>query len=395
MNKIYLDHAATTPVRPEVLAAMLPYFSEEYGNPSSLHTPGQRAKEAVDKSRRRIAEGLGVSASEVLFTSSGTESDNLAILGVAQAYVPQGKHLITSAIEHEAVMEAVKFLEKNHGFQVTVLPVNADGLVSVADLRAALTPETTLVTIMAANNEVGTIQPLVALSQTLKDYKKNLGRIDEKPQPPFFHTDACQAAGVLDLNVKMLGVDLLTLNGSKLYGPKGVGVLVVKKGIRLMPQLHGGGQEQGLRPGTHNVPAIVGMAEAFDLALAERTTENERLTTLRNHLWEALNARVPDLRLNGTLDPRLPNNLNLVVKRCPGEILLLRLDQEGIYASAGSACTAGSAEPSHVLRALGVSKEDAYNAVRFTLGKSTTLDQIDHVVNVFERVVLEIRGDQG
>lgn len=393
MHFIYLDHAATTPIDPRVLTVMQSYFTQQYGNPSSLHSLGEKAREAVDKARRTVAEILGGSAQEIVFTSGGTESNNLALFGIAEAYRNQGTHLITSAIEHESVLEPLKVLEKQHGFKVTYLPVDRYGTIKMEALIKELTPATILVSVMTANNEVGTVEPIEAIAATLQSYKKSIGRTEK--DLPFFHTDACQAAGVLDLYSLTRHADLLTLNGSKIYGPKGVGVLYIRKGIKITPRQWGGGQESGRRSGTENVPAIVGLAEALKLAQAERIEENKRLSALLEELWEGIKSKLPDVHRNGHPRECLPNNLNLTVKGCPGEILLMRLDDEGIYASAGSACTAGSAEPSHVLLALGVSKDDAYNAVRFSLGKSTTADDVKRVVKVFTRVVEEIRGEQG
>lgn len=389
-RNIYLDHAATAPLDPGVLAVMQPYFSEHYGNPSSLHTLGQKAREAVDRARRTVAQELGCSAQEIIFTGSGTESDNMAILGIARAYAHQGKHIVTSRIEHEAVLESLRNLEKHHGFEVTYLPVGRKGIVDLEAFKKALRPDTILVSIMMANNEIGTLQPIQEMSEIIQQHKKAGVLVT-----PFFHTDACQAAGALSLKVDEWGVDALTLNGSKLYGPKGVGALCLRKGVELTPLMFGGGQERKRRPGTENVPAIVGLAEALRLAQTERQQENERVTRLRNRLLEGITTQLEDIHLNGDLEKRLPNNLNFTVKGIEGEILLMRLDQEGVYASAGSACTAGSTEPSHVLTALGVSKRDAYGSVRFSLGHSNTQEQIDQVIELFVRTIKEIRSESG
>jgi cysteine desulfurase len=413
MSHVYLDHAATTPVDPGVIAAMQPYFSEQYGNPSSLHSLGQKAREVVDDARRTVAKTIGVSSAEICFTSGGTESNNLALFGVADAYRDRGAHLITSTIEHESVLEPLKILAKHQNHRVSYLPVDRYGLVKIETLVDQLTSETILVSVMTANNEVGTLQPIEAIAQALKSYKKSIGRSEN--DPPFFHTDACQAAGVLDLATLARHADLFTLNGGKIYGPKGIGLLFIRKGVRLTPRQWGGGQESGRRSGTENVPAIIGLAEALKHAQAERTEESARLLALRETLWQGIQSQLTDVQLNGhplvgDAEPRrvshgyhatspylkeLPNNLNLSIKGCPGEILLMKLDEAGIYASAGSACTAGSADPSHVLLAMGVSREDAYNTVRFSLGKSNTAEQIDRVVEVFVRVVKEIREEQG
>ncbi|MBT5016866.1 cysteine desulfurase [Candidatus Peregrinibacteria bacterium] len=386
MKRIYLDYAATTPVDPQVLEVMKPYFTENFANPSSLHTSGQEAKKDVDQARKKVAGVLGASSTEVVFTGSGTESNNLAIFGIA-ANAPAGAHFITSAIEHESVLEPFKELEKR-GFRVTYLMPEKSGIISVDDLKNALTDDTVFVSVMYANNEIGTIQPITEIGEMLRAQKitKNT---------PIFHTDACQAAGALPLDVNELGVDLLTLNGGKIYGPKGVGALYVRSGIEIKPQIYGGGHERGLRSGTENVPGIIGLAATLQLVQARRDQESSRLITLRDQLLTGLQKRVPDLILNGDLEQRLPNNLNLVVTGVEGEILLLRLDMEGIDASAGSACTAGHTEPSHVLLALGRSKQEAYQSVRLSLGHLTTAAEIDRVLEIFPKVVAEIRKESG
>jgi cysteine desulfurase len=379
---IYCDHAATTPLDPRVLEAMLPYFNETYGNPSSLHTPGQQARQGIDKARRAISKTLNCSTKELFFTSGGTESNNLALRGIAQNREHKGKHIITTQIEHESILEPLAQLEKE-GFEVTYLPVDSEGFVKLETLEAALRADTILVSIMAANNEIGTIQPLAAISEILK----------KQENPPLFHTDACQAAGALPLDLDSWGVDLMTLNGSKIHGPKGIGLLYVKNGVQFAAQIRGGGQERKKRAGTENMPGIVGLATALWLAQEEREDNNEKVRLMRDQLWEGVQSELPDLVLNGSWEKRLPNNLNFTVKGVEGEILLMRLDMEGIYASAGSACTAGNAKPSHVLLALGVSKQDAYNAVRFSLGKGNTVEEVAEVVKVFVKVVREIRKE--
>lgn len=389
---IYLDYAATTPVDSRVLEAMTPYFSENFGNPSSLHSAGQSARQAVDGARKAIAGFVGASPRELVFTSGGTESDNLALFGVAHAYKDQGKHIVVSAIEHEAVLEPVHALEKA-GFTVSIIGVDSDGMVKLDELKEALTPETTVVSLMLANNEVGTIQPVSDAAQHLLDHKKALGR--GSSQPPFLHTDACQAAGVFDLNVQELGVDLLTLNGSKIYGPKGVGLLYVREGIKVEPQMYGGGHEHKRRSGTLNVPGIIGLAKALELVQGEKDNENKRLTHMRDKFIEQVLEALPDVRLTGHATKRLPNNVSFVIKGVESEILLMRLDMEGIYASAGSACTAGNAEPSHVLLAMGLSKQEARTAVRFSLGHSTTDMAMERVGNVFIEAVKSIRSESG
>jgi cysteine desulfurase len=392
VKKIYLDHAATTPMDPRVLEAMTPYFSETFGNPSSLHSAGQAARQAVDGARRSIAGFVGASPRELIFTSGGTESDNLALFGVAHAYKDQGKHVIVSAIEHEAILEPVRTLEKA-GFKVAIVGADQDGIIKLDELEKALTPETIFISLMLANNEVGTIQPISKAAQLVRRHKKALGR--GPTQPPFLHTDACQAAGVLSLNVRDLGVDLLTLNGSKIYGPKGIGLLYVREGIKLEPQVCGGGHEHGRRSGTLNVPGIIGLAKALELAQAERENENKRLTCMRDKFIEKALELLPDIQLTGHTSDRLPNNISFMIKGVESEILLMRLDMEGIYASAGSACTAGNAEPSHVLLAMGFSKQEARTAVRFSLGHSTTEEELENVENMFIDAVKDIRSESG
>lgn len=390
---LYLDYAATTPVDSEVRAAMEPFFSEEFGNPSSLHSMGQCARQAVDRARRQVAESLGMSPRDIIFTSGGTESDNLALFGIARAYDNLGGgHLLVSAVEHEAVLGPADALARE-GFKVARLPVDLNGLVRLDSLDAALTPETILVSLMLANNEVGTIQPVALAAQKIRAYKNALGRTPL--DPPFLHTDACQAAGVLDLNMNTLGADLLTLNGSKIYGPKGIGVLAVRHGIKLAPLFYGGGQERGKRAGTENVPAIIGLAKALELALARREQENPRLTALRDRFITTVLKELPNVTPIGHPTERLPGNAGFIIKGVESEILLLRLDEQGVYASAGSACTAGNAEPSHVLLAMGFSKQEARTAVRFSFGRPTTENELDCALATFIRTVRDIRQESG
>ncbi|MEK9159052.1 MAG: cysteine desulfurase family protein, partial [Patescibacteria group bacterium] len=354
MKNIYLDHAATTPTDPRVLKAMLPFFNEKFGNPSALYQKGREALNAISGARKFVAQVFGCSAGEIIFTAGGTESDNLAILGAARANRAQGNHIITTKIEHHAVLHACEQLEKE-GFKVTYLPVDAEGFVTTEQVLKAITPQTILVSVMFANNEIGTIEPVAEIGNALK---KNHPHI-------IFHTDACQAAGALDLNVNRLHVDLLTLNGSKIYGPKGVGVLFKKRGVKIQPLIFGGEQEFALRPGTENTAGIIGLVTALELAQKNKDKENKRLIGLRNYLWAKLQKAVPKIKLNGPeLDViasrakqslrRLPNNLNITILDIEGEALLLYLDEVGIQAATGSACTSQSLEPSHVIRALGV-----------------------------------------
>ncbi len=378
---IYLDHAATTPVDERVVAAMLPYFTERFGNPSSIHRFGRAALEALDDAREAVAAVLGASRKEIIFTGGGSEADNLAIKGVALAQREAGKgaHIITSAIEHHAVLHAVEQLEA-FGFEATLLPVDGDGLVRPADLRAALRSDTVLVSIMYANNEIGTIQPLAELGAICREY--------DVP----FHTDAVQAAGAVSLNVNDLNVDLLSLAAHKFYGPKGVGALYVRRGIPLLPQINGGGQERRRRAGTENVAEIVGMAAALRLAEEHRERYAAACAALRDRLVVGIRERIPDVSLNGHPTRRLPNNVNVAFDGVEGESVLLLLDQEGIAASSGSACTSGALEASHVLLALGVPHERAIGSVRFTLGRTTSAEEIDYVVDVLPPLIEQLRS---
>ncbi|MCX6784710.1 MAG: cysteine desulfurase family protein [Candidatus Komeilibacteria bacterium] len=376
---IYLDHAATTYVDPRVIEVMQPYWVEIFGNPSSLYEAGRAAKAAITASRVTVAEILGCDPSEIIFEGSGTESDNHAIIGAAWANKSRGNHLITSAIEHHAVLESCEFLERQ-GFEVTYLPVDQDGLVSLTELAKALRPETILVSVMFANNEIGTIQPIAEIANLVKS---------KNPQI-LVHTDACQAAGYFDLKVDQLGVDLLTLNGSKIYGPKGTGVLYVKKGTALSNLVHGGGQENKRRAGTENVAGIVGLAKALSLIQAERVTEVARLTILRDYLIESL-LKLPKVLLNGHLTKRLPNNVNVSILDVEGESLLLALDELGVAVSTGSACTSGNLEPSHVILALGRQLEAAHGSLRFSLGHCNTKEDLDFVLDKLPPIIEQLR----
>ena len=378
---VYLDHAATTPVDERVVAAMLPYFTEFYGNPSSIHRAGRAALEALDDARETLASVFGASRKEIIFTGGGSEADNLAIKGtaLAQRQAGKGSHIITSAIEHHAVLHTFEYLEAV-GFDVTVLPVDADGLVRPADLQAALRPDTVLVSIMYANNEIGTIQPLAELGA--------LCRAQGVP----LHTDAVQATGSLALNVDALNVDLLTLAAHKFYGPKGVGALYVRRGTPLLPQINGGGQERRRRAGTENVAGIVGMATALRLAENDRASYAAHSAALRDRLIAGVLERIPYTSLNGHPAQRLPNNANLAFEYVEGESVLLVLDQHGIAASSGSACTSGSLEASHVLTALGLPYERAIGSVRFTVGKSTTTADIDYLLDILPALIERLRS---
>ncbi len=377
---IYLDHAATTPLDPEVLAAMRPYLTEQYGNPSSIHRLGRAALDALDGARETVARTLGALPKEIIFTGGGSEADNLAVKGVAlaQRRAGRGAHVITSAIEHHAVLHAVEWLEA-FGFETTVLPVDGDGLVRPEDLRAALRPDTVLVSIMYANNEIGTVQPVA-----------ELGAICREAGVPF-HTDAVQAAGALPLDVNALNVDLLTITAHKFYGPKGVGALYVRHGVPLMPLISGGGQERRRRAGTENVAGAVGLAEALRRAEEQRPQYVAHCAALRDRLVAGVLERVPHATLNGHPTQRLPNNANIAFEGVEGESVLLLLDQHGIAASSGSACTSGSLEASHVLQALGIPYERAIGSLRFTVGRATTEEEVDTLLEVLPAVIEQLR----
>ncbi|GAC1412588.1 MAG: cysteine desulfurase NifS [Candidatus Doudnabacteria bacterium] len=389
-KKIYLDHAATTYLHEKVVKAMVPYWQKEFGNPSSLYTDGVGGKFAVEDSRAKIAKIINARNNEIVFTAGGTESVNLAVFGVARNYSGSGKaHIICSQIEHHAVLESFKALAAE-GLEITYLPVNEFGFVSTADLQRALRPNTILVSIMYANNEIGTIQRITELSRIIKKSNSKI----------IFHTDACQATGALPLDVNKLGVDLMTLNGSKAYGPKQIGLLYVRQGVKLKPLIYGGGQEGGLRSGTENVPAIVGFATALKLAEKNRIKESKRLRELRNYFIKKISIKIPNLLLNGPeikndseKNPeRLPNNINFSVVGCEGEALLLYLDAHGIEISTGSACASTSLDPSHVIKALGRTEADARSAIRISLGKVNTKKDLDFVIKTMPGIVSTLRS---
>ncbi|TAM61288.1 cysteine desulfurase [bacterium] len=380
--RIYLDHAATTPVRPEVLEAMLPYFMETGYNPSSLHAEGQAARAALDGARERTAALLGAQPKEVVFTGGGSEADTLAVHGVARATVGRGRRLVTSAIEHHAVLHAMDALERE-GWEVVRLPVDGEGRVPVQAFARALETPTTLASIMLANNEIGTIQPVAELAAIARAHGT------------LFHTDAVQAGGQLPIDVQALGVDLLSLSAHKFYGPKGVGLLYVRHGTPLLPLIYGGGQEYGARAGTENVAGIVGLARALELAVADLPERARRTAALRERLARGLLA-LQGVRLLGPagLDARLPNNLSLAFAGVGGEALMIRLDLEGIAVSTGSACASGSLEPSHVVRALGLEAPYDAGVVRFSLGRATSEDEVDRTVRSVTLAVSEMRADE-
>jgi cysteine desulfurase len=377
---IYMDHAATTPVDPAVVEAMLPYFTDVYGNASSMHHKGHEARDALDAARQKVADILGCSTREVIFTSCGTESDNLALRGVAFAQAEKGKkHLITSSIEHHAIGHTMEQLAEKFGFEVTYLPVDRHGLVDPDDVAAAIRDDTALVSIMYANNEVGVIQPIPEIAEVTK----------AKGVP--FHTDAVQAGGTLDLDVERLGIDLLSLSAHKFYGPKGVGILYARRRTKMLPMQTGGAQERKRRAGTENIPYIVGMATALERAQAHAAEENARLTALRDRLIAGIIERVPDAELTGHPTQRLPNSASFVFKYIEGEGILLNLDMLGICASSGSACTSASLEPSHVLQAMGFPVKVAHGSLRLSLGKSNTEQDIDFVVEKLPGIIQRLR----
>ena len=378
MNRIYLDNAATTSLSPEVLEAMLPALRENWGNPSSIHKEGRTARRAVEEARKQVAALLNADFRQIFFTGGGSESDNWALKGVAFARQKQGRHIITGAIEHHAILHTCDWLEKQ-GFEVTRLPVTEEGFVTPESLAKAIREDTTLVSVMLANNEIGTIQPI----RQLADIAHAHGAL--------MHTDAVQAVGAIPVDVNALDVDLLSLSGHKLHGPKGIGALYLRKGIRVDNLIHGGAQERGFRAGTENVPGIVGLGKACELAMASLETAGPRIAALRDRLTEGLLQALPGVRVNGSMERRLPNNCNLAFAGVEGEALLLRLDLAGIAASSGSACTSGSLDPSHVLTAIGLSPEMTNASLRMTLGTDTTEEEIDTVLRVLPDIVRNLR----
>jgi len=378
MKRIYLDYAATTPMLPEVLEKMRKYFSEDFGNPSSLYSIGREAKDVVEQMRVEVAQSLGAKPGEIIFTSGGTESDNFAIKGVAYAMKNKGNHIITSSIEHHAVLETCHFLEKE-GFDVTFLPVDENGLVDPDDVKKAITDKTIIVSIMHANNEIGTIEPIEEISKVCR------------AKSVYLHTDAVQSFGSLDINVDNLGVDLLSISAHKFYGPKGVGVLYIRKGTRIVPLIHGGSQEQNKRASTQNVPGIVGLGTAVQLAMRDRNQRMQQYAQLRDRLVKLITDRIEDTKLNGHPMKRLPNNCHVIIKYVEGESMLLKLDAVGIEVATGSACSSGSLEPSHVLLSIGISAEDAHGSLRLTIGRLTTEQDIDYVGKHLPRIVSELR----
>lgn len=378
MSIIYFDHAATTAVRKEVLNEMLPCFSENYGNSSSIYEIARSSKKLIDKARQQVATAIGSEAKEIYFTAGGSESDNWAIKGIAEAYSQKGNHIITSVIEHHAVLHTCEYLEKK-GYEITYLPVDEDGKINIDDLEKAIKPTTILITIMFANNEIGTVQPV-----------KEIGEIAKKHNV-IFHTDAVQAVGHIPINVKDMNIDMLSLSAHKMYGPKGVGALYIRKGIKLKSYIHGGAQERGLRAGTENVPGIVGLGKAIEMMTSEMEQENKRLIILRDRIIDGIQKEIPYTKLNGHRTDRLPANANISFEFIEGESILLLLDMNGIAASSGSACTSGSLDPSHVLLAIGLPHEKAHGSLRLTLGIENTEEDVNKLLEVLPNVVKRLR----
>lgn len=375
---IYLDYNSTTPVDPRVLAAMLPYLAENFGNANSIHSSGQRARAAVDAARQAVAELLGAKAAEIVFTCGGTEADNLAIFGIVNPCDQPRKHVVTTAIEHHAVLNTAQALEKQ-GVDVTYVPVSREGIVDPGDIREAIRPETVLLSVMLANNEIGTIQPI-----------EEIGRIAAE-EDVYFHCDAVQAAGKMAIDVRKLGVDLLSISGHKLYAPKGVGALFVKAGTELGPMFFGGHHERDRRPGTENVPGIVGLGKAAQLAMENLDADAPRLAALRDRFENAL-LTLPGVRVNGSVRGRAPNTSNLSFDAAGGEALVIALDLQGVMCSSGAACSSGAVEPSHVLTAIGLTPDQARSSLRFSLGRPTTEQEIDEAIRIIPPVVERLRA---
>lgn len=375
---IYMDHAATTYTKPEVLEEMIPYFTEKYGNPSSIYSIARESKSAIEKSRDRVAKALGADSDEIYFTGGGSEADNWALKGVAYANKNKGNHIITTKIEHHAILHTCEYLEK-HGFEVTYLPVDEYGLISIEDLKNAVTDKTILVSVMFANNEIGTIEPIAEIGKICREKKV------------LFHTDAVQAVGNVPINVKDMNIDLLSLSAHKFYGPKGVGALYIRKGIKINPLVHGGGQERRRRAGTENVPGIVGLGKAIELAYQNIDKHMDRTTKLRDRLISGIIDNIPYSRLNGHRTQRLPGNINVCFRFIEGESMLLLLDEMGICASSGSACSSGSLDPSHVLLAIGLPHEIAHGSLRLSIGDDNTEEDVDYVLNILPKIVKRLR----
>lgn len=380
MQKVYLDNAATTKVRDEVVEAMLPYFTEYFGNPSSLHLFAREAGKGLDTARAQVAKALNAKPEEIIFTGGGSESDNMVLRGIPEAYKKKGKHVITSAVEHHAVLHTLEAMEKEGRVEVTYLPVDEYGMVTAEQVEKAIRPDTVLVSIMFANNEAGTIMPIEQIGETCKKHGV------------LFHTDAVQAVGHVPVDVEKLHIDLLSLSGHKFHGPKGVGALYVRKGVRIPALILGGAQERRKRAGTENVPGIVGMGKAIELATSELEDNAAKMKVLRDRLIFGIPARIPDVKLNGHPTERLPNNVNFSIRFIEGESILLMLDLNGIAASSGSACTSGSLDPSHVLLAMGLPHEVAHGSLRLTLSEFTTPEEIDYVLDTLPPIVEKLRA---
>ena len=379
MRQIYLDHNATTPVRKEVLDAMMPYFSEEYGNASSVYSIGQKARHAVDEARETIGNSIGTEAADIIFTSGGTESDNFAIKGVAMANLNKGRHVITSNIEHPAVLKPCGFIEKELGFDVTYLPVDKYGVVDLNKLKDCIRKDTVLISIMLANNETGTIQPVKEIAKIAAENKI------------YFHTGAVQALGKLPIDVEELGIDLCSFSGHKVYGPKGIGAMYLRKGVKITPFQHGGHHERNKRAGTENVPGIVGFAKAVEIADRDMKKNEAHLKKLTKKMWEGLNKELKEIYLNGHPENRLSSTLNISFRYVEGESMVLNFDMKGIYASTGSACTSGSLEPSHVLTAMGVPPDMAQGSVRFSFGYENTEEDVNYCLAEIPPIVEKLR----
>lgn len=379
MKRVYMDNAATTPLSKSVLDAMMPYLTDIYGNPSSLHSFGQEAHAAVSKARKQVASALNASSeNEIIFTGSGTESDNMAIRGIAEKYAKKGRHIITSAVEHHAVLHTCQYLEKC-GYEVTYLPVDEFGMLEPEQVLNAIRSDTILVSVMFSNNEVGTIMPIPEIGAICRE------------KGVIFHTDAVQAVGHVDIDVQAMNIDLLSLSAHKLHGPKGVGALYVRKGIVVPPLIHGGAQERGKRAGTENVAGIVGLGSAIESACENIEATRERMIRLRDKLIKGIETSIPEVKLNGHRTKRLPGNVNFSIKYIEGESILLMLDINGIAASSGSACTSGALDPSHVLLAMGLAHETAHGSLRLTLGDDTTEEDIDYVLAVLPGIIQKLR----
>ena len=379
MRQIYLDHNATTPVRKEALDAMMPYFSEEYGNASSVYSMGQKARQAIDEAREVIGNAIGTEAADIIFTSGGTEADNLAVKGVAMANLNKGRHVITSGIEHLAVLEPCRFIEKEFGFDVTYLPVDKYGIVDINKLKDSIRKDTVLISIMLANNETGTIQSVKEIAKLARENKI------------YFHTDAVQALGKLPIDVEELGIDLCSFSGHKLYGPKGIGALYLRKGVKIIPFQHGGHHERNKRAGTENVPGIVGFAKAVEIAMRDMKKNDAHMRNLTRKMWEGLNKKLKDIYLNGHPEKRISNTLNISFRYVEGESMVLNFDMKGIYASTGSACTSGSLEPSHVLTEMAVPPDMAQASVRFSFGYENTEEDVDYCLAEIPPIVERLR----